>query len=148
MNSKVVTSIGLLESITDIIYNMEKLNNIEVKTEIDKELISKLTSEQQLMVFRIVQEQTSNIIKHAAATEANILLIERNNYAHLVVSDNGKGFDKEKQVLRSMGFINIFNRVDAYNGKVDVVTAPGKGCALIICFPLASNNTIKEENPA
>lgn len=148
MNSKVVTSIGLLESITDIIYNMEKLNNIEVKTEIDKELISKLTAEQQLMVFRIVQEQTSNIIKHAAATEANILLIERNNYAHLVVSDNGKGFDKEKQVLRSMGFINIFNRVDAYNGKVDVVTSPGKGCALIICFPLTSNNTIKEENPA
>lgn len=136
MNSKVVTSIGLIESISDIIYNMEKLTSIDVETEIDTALVQKLTSEQQLMVFRIVQEQTSNIIKHANASTANIILVERNNNAHLVVSDNGKGFDKEKQVLRSMGFINIFNRADAYNGKVEIVTAPGKGCALIICFPL------------
>ncbi len=137
MNSKVVTTIGLVESISDIIYNMEKLNQIKVVSEIDRNLVSKLSAEQQLMVFRIVQEQTSNIIKHAEATTANILLIEQNNHAHLVVSDNGKGFDKEKQVLRSTGFINIFNRVDAYNGKVEVVTSPGKGCALIICFPIA-----------
>jgi len=140
MNSKVVTKIGLLESISDIIYNMEYLNQIDVQTEIDLQLIHRLTEEQQLMVFRIVQEQTSNIIKHAKCTQANIMLIQRGNQAHLVVSDNGVGFDKEKQVLRSMGFINIFNRVDAYNGKVEVVTSPGNGCALVIGFPLSIVN--------
>ena len=94
------------------------------------------------MVFRIVKEQTSNIIKHARCTQANIMLIQRGNHAHLVVSDNGVGFDKEKQVLRSMGFIIIFNRVDAYNGKVEVVTSPGNGCALVIALPLSIINSL------
>jgi PAS domain S-box-containing protein len=137
MNSKVVTTIGLMESISDIIYNMEKLNQIEVHDEISPAIIQKLTEEQQLMVFRIVQEQTSNIIKHSGANKANIILVEKDKQAHLVISDNGKGFDKEKQVLRSMGFINIFNRVDAYNGQVEIVTSPGNGCALLISFPLS-----------
>jgi signal transduction histidine kinase len=106
-----------------------------VQPEIDLQLIHRLTEEQQLMVFRIVKEQTSNIIKHARCTQANIMLIQRGNHAHLVVSDNGVGFDKEKQVLRSMGFINIFNRVDAYNGKLEVVISPGNGCALVIALP-------------
>ncbi len=136
MNSKVVTSIGLQESISDIIYNMEKLTEMEVNAEIDEAVVAKLTSAQKLMVFRIVQEQTSNIIKHSKASAANILLIERSNHVHLLISDNGIGFDKDKQVLKSMGFINIFNRVDAYNGKVEIVTAPDKGCSLIISFPV------------
>lgn len=136
MNSKVVTSIGLVESITDIVYNMGKLNKIFVETDIDGSLVEKLTSEQQLMVFRIVQEQTSNIIKHAEAYAVVIQFIEVENHAQLIISDNGKGFDKDKLVLKSSGMINIFNRVDAYNGKAEVITSPGHGCKLVISFPL------------
>jgi signal transduction histidine kinase len=106
-----------------------------VQPEIDLQLIHRLTEEQQLMVFRIVKEQTSNIIKHARCTQANIMLILEGNKAHLVVSDNGIEFDKEKQVLRSMGFSIIFNRIDAYNGKLEVVISPGNGCALVIALP-------------
>jgi signal transduction histidine kinase len=75
MNSKVVTMIGLLESISDIIFNREHLKQSDVQTEIDLQLIHLLTEEQQLMIFRIVQQQTSNIIKYARCTQANIMLI-------------------------------------------------------------------------
>lgn len=75
MNSKVVTTIGLLEIISDIIFNREHLKQSDVQTEIDLQLIHLLTGEQQLMVLRIVQEQTSNIIKYARCTQANIMLI-------------------------------------------------------------------------
>ncbi|MEO8769545.1 MAG: PAS domain S-box protein [Ferruginibacter sp.] len=136
MNSHIVSSVGLIESITDIAYNMQKLNEIEVATDIDKTLILKLSTEQQLMVFRIVQEQTNNIIKHAEASEASISLIEKDNNINLIISDNGKGFDKETKKMKGLGFVNIFNRIDAYNGKLDIQSSPGNGCVIDINFPI------------
>ena len=137
MNSHIVASVGLLESIADIAYNMRKLNEIDVATDIDSILISKLSTAQQLMVFRIVQEQTNNIIKHAEATTAAISLTERDNNIHLVISDNGKGFEKETQKINGLGFINMFSRIDAYNGKLDIISSPGNGCMLDISFPVS-----------
>lgn len=136
MNSHIVSAVGLFESITDITFNMKKINGIETHTEIDKEVIDKLSSGQQLMVFRIVQEQTNNIIKHAEATKAFISLQEHEGNVHFVIIDNGKGFDKHEQKRHGLGFVNIENRIEAYNGKMDVVTAPGKGCKIDIVFPL------------
>ncbi|MEO6668436.1 MAG: PAS domain S-box protein [Ferruginibacter sp.] len=136
MNSHIVSSVGLMESIADITYNMQKLNEIEVATDIDNNLISKLSTEQQLMVFRIVQEQTNNIIKHAGATEASISLVEKDNNINLVISDNGIGFDKEAHKMKGLGFVNIFNRIDAYNGRVNIISSPGHGCKLDISFPI------------
>lgn len=136
MNSHIVSSVGLFESVSDIAFNMGKLNNIETGTDIDKTLISKLSTEQQLMVFRIVQEQTNNIIKHSEASEAYISLTEKENYIQLIISDNGKGFDKETQKMKGLGFVNIFNRIDAYNGKMEIITSPGDGCRIDIVFPI------------
>ena len=138
MNSKVVASVGLLESIADIVYNMQELHKIEMQTDIDISVIDKLTPEQQLMVFRIVQEQTGNIVKHAEATIGRILLKEKDQQIQLMISDNGKGFDMEKTKLNGIGHINIFNRVDAYNGKAEMVSSPGNGCTLNIIFPLTA----------
>lgn len=137
MNSKIVTSVGLLESIADIVHNMQELHNIEVQTDIDISVIDKLSSDQQLMVFRIVQEQTGNIVKHAEATVGRILLKENDQNIQLMISDNGKGFDKDKHKLNGIGHINIFNRVDAYNGHAELTSFPGKGCTLNISFPLS-----------
>jgi PAS domain S-box-containing protein len=137
MNSHIVSSVGLFESITDIAFNMGKLNKIETDTDIDKLLISKLSAEQQLMVFRIVQEQTHNIIKHSGATAAYISLTEKDTYINLVISDNGKGFDKEAKKMKGLGFVNIFNRIDAYNGKMDIISSPGEGCRIDISFPIS-----------
>ena len=138
MNSKVVASVGLLESMADIVYNMQELHKIEMQTDIDISVIDKLTPEQQLMVFRIVQEQTGNIVKHAEATIGRILLKEKDQQIQLMISDNGKGFDMEKTKLNGIGHINIFNRVDAYNGKAEMVSSPGNGCTLNIIFPLTA----------
>ncbi|MEO7523373.1 MAG: PAS domain S-box protein [Ferruginibacter sp.] len=136
MNSHIVSSVGLWESVTDIAYNMGKLNSIETSVNIQKAVVSRLSAEQQLMVFRIVQEQTNNIIKHSGATIANISLQEKDNIINLMISDDGKGFEKELQKMNGLGFVNIFNRVDAYNGKVEIISSPGNGCILDIYFPV------------
>ncbi|MBS1510235.1 MAG: PAS domain S-box protein [Bacteroidetes bacterium] len=135
LNTSIVKSVGLEQSIFDISRNMKQFNDINVNTTIDKNVIDKLTQEQQLVVFRIIQEQSNNIIKYSRASAATIALTEKNGACSLLISDNGIGFDKTKQKANGIGFINIFNRVDAYNGKVEITTYPDNGCTLNICIP-------------
>lgn len=135
LNTSIVKSVGLEESIFDICRNMKQFNDITVSTKIDKNVIDKLTQEQQLVIFRIIQEQSNNIIKYSRAVAATVCLSEKDNQCSLVISDNGIGFDKEKQKVNGIGFINIFNRIDAYNGKVEIITYPDNGCMLNICMP-------------
>jgi len=135
LNSSIVKSVGLEQSIFDICRNMKQFNDITVTTDIDKNVIDKLTQEQQLVIFRIIQEQSNNIIKYSRAAAATFALTEKDNQCSLVISDNGIGFDKIKQKANGIGFINIFNRIDAYNGKVEIITYPGNGCTLNISMP-------------
>lgn len=137
MNSKVVGIVGLKESITEIANNMRKHREMEVNLDIDENLAKKLSSHHQLMIFRIVQEQTSNIIKHSEAGSASIRLHHQGDLVSLVISDNGKGFDAGNQsAVKGIGMINISNRVNAYNGHMEIITSPGKGCTINIQFPV------------
>jgi signal transduction histidine kinase len=136
LTSTVITNIGLQKSIADIAATMLLLKNIKLHTTIGDEVVAKLSAEQQLMVYRIIQEQRNNILKYAETNEAIISLKEVDRSVELIISDNGKGFDKTEQKATGIGFINIFNRVDAYNGKAEIVTSPGNGCTLIINFPI------------
>jgi signal transduction histidine kinase len=90
------------------------------------------------MIFRILQEQTNNIIKYADAKNVTVSLKEKNNTIYLSVKDDGKGFDASVQ-SKGIGFINIYNRVDAFGGEMELISSPGNGCSLEISFPLTFN---------
>jgi signal transduction histidine kinase len=90
------------------------------------------------MIFRIVQEATNNIIKYAHAKQVKIILKEEQNAVHLTISDDGKGFDTSLQ-SKGIGFVNIYNRVDAFGGEATIVSSPGNGCTVRIQFPVTLN---------
>ena len=138
LNTSLVRVIGLSLIIDDIIINMKAFQQIETKFLFDQSLEKKLSEDQQLMVFRIIQEQTNNIIKYAEAKNVTICLKQQNNQVYLSVTDNGKGFDTSIQ-SKGIGFINIYSRVDAFGGEVKMISSPGKGCSLEIIFPLTLN---------
>ena len=138
LNSKIVSNVGIQKSIGDIVINLKQLTGIEVETDIHTSVIDKLTDEQQLMVFRVVQEQSNNIIKYAQATKVHIALNEESGYFKLLITDNGKGFNVEevtKKEQSGIGFTNMNSRVDACNGTFNIQSSPGNGCTLQIIFP-------------
>jgi two-component system sensor histidine kinase UhpB len=90
------------------------------------------------MIFRILQEQTNNIIKYANAKNVLISLKEENNKIYLSITDDGKGFDTSVQ-SKGIGFINIYNRVDAFGGDMELISSRGNGCSLRVNFPLTLN---------
>lgn len=86
-------------------------------------------------IYRIIQEQCNNIIKHAAATTAIISLVQSENKLLLKITDNGKGFDP-KQKAKGIGLSNIIHRTEAYYGKLNIQSKPGKGCSITATFTL------------
>ncbi len=138
LNTSLVKVIGLSRSIDDIIINMKAFQQIETIFHYDQRLDKMLSDDQKLMIFRILQEQTNNIIKYADAKNVTIALREENNAIYLTIADDGKGFDTSVQ-SKGIGFVNIYNRVDAFGGEVKLNSSPGKGCSLEIIFPLTLN---------
>jgi signal transduction histidine kinase len=90
-----------------------------------------------LTIFRIVQEQVKNIIKHSKAQQVSLQLWTAGEQVHLLIEDDGVGFDP-RQASRGIGLINIYDRASLFNGKVDLNTAPGKGCSLKVSMPLST----------
>ena len=135
LNTSLVKAVGLRNSIEDIVTNMREIQGVNVDFQYNPRVEEKLNDEQQLMLFRIIQEQTSNIIKYAAASHVTLLVNENNGKIHLVIRDDGNGFDTGKK-NKGIGFVNIFSRVDAYHGKVNIISSPGNGCTLEVQFPV------------
>jgi two-component system sensor histidine kinase UhpB len=135
LNTSHIKAVGLRDSVNDIVQNMKMLD-LEVHFIFNNQVEEKLSDEQRLMVFRIIQEQTSNIIKYAEAKTVQIMINEMNDMIHLVICDDGVGFDPEDDSEKGIGFINITSRAEAHNGKVNILASPGKGCSLELCFPL------------
>jgi signal transduction histidine kinase len=89
---------------------------------------------QKLAVYRILQEQLSNIIKHAEATKIWITLSQNDSNIMLTVRDNGKGFDTTVK-SNGMGINNIISRAKVFDGIVLIEAASGKGCYLEVTIP-------------
>lgn len=97
---------------------------------------SLVEAEQQLHLYRIIQEQLNNILKHASATKVLISLSESCNGLRLSIKDNGVGFDV-KETRRGIGISNIIQRVKAMNGQFHIWSEKGVGTSVIVRCPHA-----------
>jgi PAS domain S-box-containing protein len=127
--------LGLVESVKDICDSLKVTQVFAIRFYHNNFEEKLLPENLKLMLFRIVQEQLNNIIRHAEASVILIRLITGEGQLMLVISDNGKGFDPSIN-KKGLGIKNIINRAELFNGKVEVNTAPEEGCTMIITVPL------------
>lgn len=103
-----------------------------------------LSNELKISLFRMVQEQVANILKHSEATLISVSLTHKPLQLELQITDNGKGFDPLKKG-RGIGLANISNRAAVLNGRVSINSAPGQGCKLSVHFDLAKQPRAESE---
>jgi PAS domain S-box-containing protein len=94
-----------------------------------------LTADMRLVVYRIVQEQFNNIIKHAKAKHIKLLICLANNNLQLQINDDGVGFEVGR-VSGGVGLLNINTRAALFNGKATITSKKGTGTALQVLLPL------------
>ncbi len=90
----------------------------------------------EVMIYRLVQEITSNIRKHAEAKNILIQLVGHHQEINLLVEDDGKGFIFEEAVAKGgLGLKSINSRVAYLDGCIDWDTQPNNGTSLTINIP-------------
>jgi PAS domain S-box-containing protein len=134
-----VGDLGLIDSIQDLVENIRATKKLGVSFDYEGDIDEALDEKQKLMLFRIIQEQVNNVLRHSKATLLQIELNTVGNMIDLSINDDGQGFDMEKVKLKKgVGLSNIISRAELFNGKVAIKTAPGKGCLLNINVPISN----------
>lgn|GEM_PF-1520175 len=123
--------VGLPNALEEYLEKFSKQSGMEIdfKNDIDG---LKLTDEAEIVLYRVAQETLNNISKHAGANRVRIKLYNRKNQIRFNISDNGKGFDMEKELqqkgkLLKMGIMGMKERVESLGGKFLIKSAPEKG---------------------
>jgi signal transduction histidine kinase len=100
---------------------------LEVDLEIQDGI--RLAPDEQIEVFRIVQEGLANARKHAEARRAEVRIEERAGERFVTVVDDGSGFD-EQEIAAGQGLKNMRARAASIGGGFRLSSAPGRGTAL------------------
>jgi signal transduction histidine kinase len=129
---------GLEPAIRDLCLNLLVKNGIEPTLEINTDL-NILNAEQQLTLYRIVQELLNNIVKHANAKQVLIQFTHVDDEISLVVEDDGKGFDvASRKMDGGLGLGSLGTRVNLLKGFLDIASNPGEGTTVTVNFNLGS----------
>jgi two-component system, NarL family, sensor histidine kinase UhpB len=135
LSSSTIKLIGLPQAIETLFIKINLSGKISFKLDYSSyKPVSKPEPKITLTIFRIAQEQIINIIKHSGATHANITLGNSEKEITIEISDDGHGFDTLK-IKKGLGLVNMFNRVESYNGMIELKSEPGRGCVLKVSIP-------------
>ncbi|MGC4038540.1 MAG: response regulator [Chitinophagaceae bacterium] len=126
-------SLSLNDALENMFYDMNAGNQLKIRYcyDAERDIHDK---NKELALYRIVQEQLSNIIKYAKATQVEVTVGITKDQLHMTITDNGTGFDPAK-TAKGIGLKNISNRVHVYSGTMELISSPGNGCTLNIMLP-------------
>lgn len=135
-----IAQVGLADSIRFESYALNKTGIVEVKFELNG-LERQLDDQKSIFLFRIFQEAMNNVLKHARATEVEVILNYLDNIFTLEIRDNGLGFNvaEKRQSADSfsgVGLKSIFNRAKLIGADLSIDSKPGTGTRILIELPL------------
>jgi PAS domain S-box-containing protein len=97
----------------------------------------RLTRDQSTALFRIFQENLTNILRHAKATRVDITAEETESEFVLTLRDNGRGItDEEKSGAKSLGLLGMRERAHLVGGEVNIEGTEGRGTVVTVRIPL------------
>ncbi len=131
----VLTDFGVVPAIRILTEQVSKITNMTFNLQTEK--VNRMSEAIETCFYRITQEAIHNAIKYANANLINIQLSENEQFANLVVSDNGKGFDFKsvKDKMRGSGLKNMQARAELLNGSFKIQSKVGKGTSIKIKIP-------------
>jgi len=139
--------LGLVAALHWQVDQVNQRGNTEVKFDLVGQPRN-LPSEAETSLFRIAQEGLVNILKHANAENAQLLLSYEKDCVHLCVEDDGHGF-KPAEILepgmgRAWGLIGIQERAALLGGEVRIESTPGKGSTISVSVPYSQDQAVEE----
>lgn len=133
-----IIDLGIIESVNDLVENIRFTQQLEVNFNYADAVENRLTRQQKLMLFRIIQEQVNNVLKHSKAQNLDLELGITTKQVWLEIIDDGIGFDKNNiKNKKGVGLNNITSRAELFNGTVRIDSSPENGCKLRVEVPIS-----------
>ena len=118
--------LGFKKAIENVVDLASKSTSIYMSYEID-DVNKVLNPEQQINIFRIVQECMSNILKHSQATAARVVISKLGLKVKITIFDNGIGFNlSEAKKKKSLGLASMEERTKLISGDIQISSIPGQ----------------------
>ncbi|NUM45227.1 MAG: GAF domain-containing protein [Anaerolineales bacterium] len=127
--------LGLIPALQQYIEDFSTRHGVLVQFE-TMGVDTRLRGDLETVLYRIVQEALTNVIKHARATRVDVLLERRGNKLITIVEDNGVGFETAEPMSGNhLGLFGIRERLEMFNGQLHLESTPNVGTTLFIEVP-------------
>jgi PAS domain S-box-containing protein len=140
LRPRILDDLGLIPALEWMADNLIKNHGIEAQVEVmGKE--RDLSSEVQLLLFRIAQEALNNIRRHTDASMALVTVEFGADETLLSISDNGKGFELPERMSDmagsgKLGLAGMQERAQLLGGRLNISSQPGKGTTVTVRLPI------------
>ena len=129
--------LGITKAIEYTIDQIDENTTLFISAEIDN-IDNVFSKENEVNLFRIIQEGLSNILKHAKAEAGKVSVRKFPDQLIISIKDNGTGFEfsEKYQNPKSLGLKTLFERTKVLNGQMKVTSKKNNGTKLEFKFPI------------
>ena len=96
---------------------------------------ARLPSDIETVLYRVVQEALTNVVKHAQAGHVSIVLSQRDGKVAAVIEDDGRGFSGEADAEGGLGLVGMRERVALLGGRLGLESSEGAGTTIVVEVP-------------
>jgi signal transduction histidine kinase len=131
--------LGLVEALTSLVQSTGERSQIIARFKcLGTDHRNRLTEDLESSVYRIVQESLTNIVRHAKATCADVILEWQDDQIMIIVEDDGIGIDlTSARASGRLGLVGMQERAEMLGGTLLIESNPNAGTTLVVEIPYA-----------
>jgi signal transduction histidine kinase len=129
---------GLVAAMSWLTTRMRQQHGLDVQVQAHEPLPVP-SDDLRVLLFQVVRELLFNVVKHAGTLQAEVVLAEAGKDIEILVSDGGQGFSSaivDQSSVGGQGLERIRQRLQLLGGRMNIVSAPGKGTRITVYSPL------------
>lgn len=129
---------GLAATVEHYVATYQSLFPMPIELRIDPKL-PRLSHDQELAAFRVIQESIQNARKHARATHTYVDVARRDTALLISIVDDGRGFSPDRVIAHTMGgagLTGMRERAALVGGQLTIFSEPGEGTRVELHIPL------------
>jgi PAS domain S-box-containing protein len=139
LRPSIIDELGLLPAVEWLAERQRSEHDLDARLSVRGEE-RRFSQEQEVALFRIIQEALRNVVRHAEATEVKVTIVFNEKETVLSIIDNGDGFELPKSLgelsrLGKLGVDGMETRARLVGGTFDIQSSPGDGTAIAVVVP-------------
>ena len=135
----VLDDLGLAAALSWLARNLEQRTGLHVELTVEG-IEERLDPELETLVFRLVQEALTNVLRHSGERQAAVVVSRNAGLLELRISDRGRGFDAQgafaSREAAGSGLRGMRDRLELFGGRLELASAPGQGTVVSAIVPL------------